>query len=38
MDLTGVALVISQKDSIKYDQMRGKEMTGYFVDNKLIQN
>ena len=35
MELTGVALVISQKDSTKFDQMRGKEMTGYFVDNRL---
>lgn len=35
MELTGVALVISQKDSTYYDQMRGKEMTGYFVDNRL---
>ncbi len=31
MLLSGVALVASQKDSTKYDQMRGKEMTGYFV-------
>ena len=35
MDLTGVALVVSQKDSVKFDQMRGKEMTGYFRDNQL---
>lgn len=35
MEMTGVALVISQKDSTKYDQMRGKAMTGYFVDNRL---
>ncbi|MFO7671218.1 MAG: OstA-like protein [Bacteroidales bacterium] len=35
MDLTGVAMVISQKDSVKYDQMRGKEMTGFFVNNQL---
>jgi len=35
MVLEGVAFVASQKDSTKYDQMRGKEMTGYFVDNKL---
>lgn len=35
MDLTGVAMVISQKDSSKYDQMRGKEMIGYFTDNQL---
>jgi lipopolysaccharide export system protein LptA len=35
MYLTGVALVVSQKDSAKFDQMRGKEMTGYFRNNKL---
>jgi hypothetical protein len=35
MQLTGVAFVTSQKDSVKFDQMRGKEMTGYFTDNKL---
>ena len=35
MQLNGVAFVASQKDSTKYDQMRGKEMTGYFIDNKL---
>lgn len=35
MDLTGVSLVVSQKDSTRYDQMRGKEMTGYFTDNRL---
>ena len=35
MFLTGVAFVASQKDPEKYDQMRGKEMIAYFVDNKL---
>ncbi|HER09022.1 MAG TPA: organic solvent tolerance protein OstA [Bacteroides sp.] len=35
MYLTGTAMVISRKDSTKFDQMRGKEMTGYFTDNKL---
>ncbi|MEN8227236.1 MAG: OstA-like protein [Bacteroidota bacterium] len=37
MYLTGVAFVASQKDSVKFDQMRGKEMTGYFKDNKLAK-
>jgi lipopolysaccharide export system protein LptA len=37
MYLTGVAMVVSQKDSTKFDQMRGKEMTGYFKDNKLAR-
>jgi lipopolysaccharide assembly outer membrane protein LptD (OstA) len=35
MHLSGVAFVASQKDSVSFDQMRGKEMTGYFIDNKL---
>lgn len=35
MFLTGVAFVASQKDEESFDQMRGKEMTGYFVENKL---
>ncbi|MDF1575740.1 MAG: OstA-like protein [Bacteroidales bacterium] len=35
MELSGIAFVASQKDSVKFDQMRGKEMTGYFVENKL---
>lgn len=35
MFLTGVAFVASQKDEESFDQMRGKEMTGYFVDNQL---
>ena len=37
MELSGVAFVASQKDSTKFDQMRGKEMTGFFKDNKLVQ-
>jgi len=35
MYLTGVAFVASQQDSVKFNQMRGKEMTGHFKDNKL---
>ena len=37
MHLTGVSMVISEKDSVHYDQMRGKEMTGYFSENKLAR-
>ncbi len=37
MYLTGVAFVTSQIDSVKFDQMRGKEMTGYFRDNQLAK-
>jgi len=35
MFLTGVAFVASQKDEESFDQMRGKEMTAYFVENNL---
>jgi lipopolysaccharide export system protein LptA len=35
LNMTGVALVISQKDSTRFDQMRGKEMTGYFKNNQM---
>jgi hypothetical protein len=35
MELKGVAFVASQKDSASFDQMRGKEMTGFFKENKL---
>lgn len=35
MQLTGVAFVASQMDSVSFNQMRGKEMTGYFKENKL---
>lgn len=37
MQLSGVAFVASQADSASFDQMRGKEMTGYFSDNKLVK-
>jgi lipopolysaccharide export system protein LptA len=37
MQLNGVAFVASQKDSVSFDQMRGKEMTGFFTDNKLTK-
>lgn len=37
MYLTGVAFVASQIDTVKFDQMRGKEMTGTFRDNKLTK-
>jgi lipopolysaccharide export system protein LptA len=37
MQLNGVAFVASKKDSICFDQMRGKEMTGFFTDNKLTK-
>jgi hypothetical protein len=27
--------IISQEDSVRYNQIKGKKMTGYFTDNKL---
>lgn len=35
MQLTGVAFVASKQDSVSFNQMRGKEMTGFFKENKL---
>jgi hypothetical protein len=35
MQMNGIAFVASKKDSVSFDQMRGKEMTGYFKENKL---
>ena len=35
IQMNGVAFVASKKDSVSFDQMRGKEMTGYFKENKL---
>jgi hypothetical protein len=29
--------MISQEDSVKYNQIRGKSMTGYFRDNDLVK-
>ncbi len=35
MEMTGISLVVTHKEGERYDQMRGKEMRGHFVDNKL---
>ncbi len=32
-----VALLASRKDSVKYNQIRGKSMTGYFKNNDLVR-
>jgi hypothetical protein len=37
MYLNGISFVTSQIDSVKFDQMRGKEMVGYFRDNQLVK-
>lgn len=33
--LTTNSYIIAEKDTDKYDQIKGKNMTGYFTDNKL---
>jgi lipopolysaccharide assembly outer membrane protein LptD (OstA) len=35
--LRDIALLISQEDTAKYNQIRGKSMTGYFRDNDLVR-
>jgi len=35
IDLQSNAFVVSQKDSVHYNQVRGKDMRGYFKDNDL---
>ena len=37
MQMNGVAFVASQADTSLFDQMRGKEMTGFFTDNRLTK-
>lgn len=37
MFLKNSALIVSKEDSVKYNQIKGKEMTGYFSDNKLYK-
>lgn len=35
IDLINTAFVVNQEDSSKYNQVRGKKMRGYFLENKL---
>lgn len=35
MFLLQSALIVSKEDSVKYNQIRGKQMTGYFQNNEL---
>ncbi len=35
MEIQSNAFVVSMVDAVKYNQIRGKEMTGYFVNNSL---
>ena len=35
--LTNNAFIISKEDSLKFNQIKGKQMTGYFKENKLVK-
>ncbi len=35
--MKNTALLVSQEDTAKYNQIRGKSMTGYFKDNDLVR-
>lgn len=35
MTLSSTAFVVSQEDSVHYNQIKGKTMTAYFIDNKM---
>lgn len=37
MFLKNAALIVSKEDSVKYNQIKGKQMTGYFIKNKLTK-
>jgi len=35
LEMDAECFIISQEDSVRYNQIKGKKMTGYFTDNKL---
>ncbi len=35
MELYNSVFVVSQVDSLRFNQMKGRKLTGYFIDNKL---
>ena len=37
MELKGTGFIVSQEDSTRYNQIRGKYMKGFFNDNKLFR-
>ena len=37
LDLTTSSFIVSQEDSVKFNQIKGKNMRGYFVNNKLVR-
>ncbi|MFN8208372.1 MAG: OstA-like protein [Bacteroidales bacterium] len=37
ISMEDMAFIASQEDSLKFNQIRGKEMLGYFVENQLVK-
>jgi lipopolysaccharide export system protein LptA len=37
IDLLSSSFIISREDTVRYDQIRGKNMRGYFINNKLVR-
>jgi lipopolysaccharide export system protein LptA len=37
LDMTTSSFIISKEDSVKFNQIKGKNMRGYFVNNKLVR-
>ena len=37
IDMISSSFIISQSDSIRFDQIKGKNMTGYFINNRLVR-
>jgi hypothetical protein len=37
IELTGAGFIVSAEDSLRYNQIRGKYMKGFFTDNKLTR-
>jgi lipopolysaccharide export system protein LptA len=37
LDMTTNAFIVSKEDSSRFNQIKGKKMTGYFKDNALVQ-
>jgi hypothetical protein len=37
IDLTASSFIISREDSIRFNQIKGRNMIGYFVDNELVR-
>jgi len=37
LDLITSSFIVSQEDSVKFNQIKGKNMRGYFVNNKMVR-